>query len=134
VQVWRGGATKELTVTVGEMPDEAPGRAFRRGKPAEAAPANRLGLVLTEPTAEQKKQLGIRHGLIVEDVKNGARSDLRPGDVILALIQKGVQTEVRSVEQFNGLLAKLDKEAVVTLLVKRGDTQTFVTIRGTQDK
>jgi serine protease Do len=50
------------------------------------------------------------------------------------LIQKGVQTELRSVEQFNGLLAKIDKDAVVTLLVKRGDSQTFVTIKGGQDK
>ena len=134
VQVWRGGAIKELTVTVGEMPDEPTGRIARRGKPAEAQPANRLGLVLSEPTAEQKRQLGVRHGLIVEDVKNGARTDLRPGDVILAMIQKGVQTELRSVEQFNGLLAKIDKDAVVTLLVKRGDSQTFVTIKGGQDK
>ncbi|WP_126445493.1 DegQ family serine endoprotease [Sulfuricystis multivorans] len=134
VQVWRGGRTKELTVTVGEMPDEPVARLARRGKPAEAQPANRLGLVLSEPTAEQKRQLGIRHGLIVEDVKNGSRNDLRPGDVILALIQKGVQTEIRSMEQFNSLLAKLDKEAVVTLLVKRGDSQTFVTIKGAQDK
>jgi serine protease Do len=135
MQVWRNGATKDLTVTVGEMPDEpASGRTWKRGKSAEAAPANRLGLVLSEPTAEQKKQLGIRQGLIVEDVKNGSRSDLRPGDVILALVHKGVQTEIRSVEQFNGLLAKLDKEAALTLLIKRGDSQTFVTIKGPQDK
>lgn len=134
VQIWRGGATKDLTVTVGEMRDEPVGHLARRGKPAEAQPANRLGLVLSEPTAEQKRQLGIRHGLIVEDVKNGGRTDLRPGDVILALIQKGVQTEIRSVEQFNGQLAKLDKEAIVTLLVKRGDSQTFVTIKGTPEK
>jgi serine protease Do len=117
------------------MPDElASSRSQRRGKPAEAVPANRLGLVLSEPTAEQKRQLGIRNGLVVEEVRNGSRNDLRQGDVILALIQKGVQTEVKTVEQFNSLLAKTEKDANVTLLVKRGDSQTFVTIKGMQDK
>ena len=135
LHVWRSGAGKDLAVTVGEMPEEqAGGRNQRRGKPAEAVPANRLGLVLAEPTGEQKRQLGIRNGLIVEEVRNGSRNDLRQGDVILALIVKGVQTEVRTVDQFNGLLAKTDKDSNVTLLVKRGDSQTFVTIKGTQEK
>jgi serine protease Do len=135
LQIWRNGASKDLSVIVGEMPDEQmAGRGQRKGKPAEAVPANRLGLILSEPTAEQKRQLGIRNGLVVEEVRNGSRNDLRQGDVILALIQKGTQTEVRTVEQFNGLLAKTEKDGNVTLLVKRGDSQTFVTIKGSQDK
>jgi len=134
LHVWRNGAGKDLNVTVGEMPEEQVARGSRRGKPAEAVPANRLGLVLSEPTAEQKRQLGIRSGLIVEEVRNGSRNDLRQGDVILALIQKGTQTEVKTVDQFNGLLAKTDKDSNVTLLVKRGDSQTFVTIKGGKDK
>lgn len=134
LHVWRNGSGKELSVTIGEMPEEHVARGQRRGKPGEAVPANRLGLVLSEPTAEQKRQLGIRSGLIIEEVRNGARNDLRQGDVILALIQKGTQTEIKTVEQFNGLLVKSDKDANVTLLVKRGDAQTFVTIKGMQEK
>ena len=129
VQVWRGGAARTLNVTVGEMPDEPPGRMVRRGEPAESAPANRLGLILSEPTAEQKRQLGIRNGLVVEEVREG-RGELRQGDVILAIIQRGTQTELRSVKQLNDLLGKQGREAPVTLLVRRGDSQTFVTIRG----
>ncbi|MDP1605462.1 MAG: DegQ family serine endoprotease [Rhodocyclaceae bacterium] len=132
LQIWRAGASKDLSLTVGEMPDEAAsGRASRRGKPAEAAPANRLGLVLAEPSAEQRRQLGIRHGLIVEEVRENGRG-LRQGDVLLALIQRGTQTEIRSVDQFNGLLTKIDKGGGITLLVRRGDTQTFVTIKGAE--
>ncbi|MCX8085405.1 MAG: DegQ family serine endoprotease [Rhodocyclaceae bacterium] len=135
LQVWRNGATKELTVTVGEMPDEPiSGRAAKRGKPADAAPANRLGLVLSELTAEQKRQLGVRHGLLVEEVRESARGELRQGDVILALIQRGVQIELRTVEQFNELLNKHGKGAPITLLVRRGDSQTFVTIRNGAEK
>lgn len=134
LQIWRGGANKDMSVTVGEMQDESPGRAARRGKPADPSPANKLGLVLSEPTVEQKRQLGIRNGLIVEEVRNGTRSDLRQGDILLALIQRGTQAEIRSVEQFNALLAKTEKGGSITLLVRRGENQTFVTIKGAEDK
>ncbi len=136
VQVWRKGATRDIKVTVAEMPDDRGGPPQRRnGKGMEKGEPNRLGLLLSEPTPEQRRQLGIDHGLLVEDVRNGgARGELRPGDVILAVISRGVQTELRSIDQFNALLAKLDKNAAVTLLVRRGDTQTFVTIRNLGDK
>ena len=136
MQVWRKGVAREVAIAVGEMREEKmPGRSSRHGKSAEPEAANKLGLVLVEPNAEQRKQLGIPHGLIVEDVRNGAaRTDLRPGDVILAHINKGVQTEVKSVEQFNGVLAKHDKHSTLTLLVRRGDAQTFITIKGVGDK
>lgn len=135
VQVWRKGATRDLTVTVGEMPDdEAPTRQ-RGGKPEEPAKANRLGLVLVTPTAEQRRAIGLQYGLIVEDVVNaGTRTDLRPGDIILSFIHKGKQVDVKSVAQFNELLSGLDKSATITLLVRRGDMQTFVTIKGVTDK
>lgn len=137
VQVWRNGTARDLAVMVGELADDkAAKHAFGRpGKEATPTPANRLGLVLSEATSEQRKQLGISHGLLVDDVKSGAsRSDLRPGDIILALINKGVQTEAKSVDQFNALLAKFDKNAAITLLVRRGDSQTFITLKGVGDK
>ena len=136
LQVWRKGATKEIALTIAELQEEkAAGKASRSGRPAEPAAANKLGLVLSEPSAEQKRQLGIQNGLVVEDVRNGgSRTELRPGDVILALINKGVQTDVKSVDQFNGLLAKFDKSSTITLLVRRGEAQTFIIIKGVGDK
>ncbi|CAG4883844.1 putative periplasmic serine endoprotease DegP-like [Georgfuchsia toluolica] len=138
LQVWRDGKLKTLTVTVGEMPSEDakpgghPGK--RRGKAAEPQASNRFGLALSDLTAEQKQQAGIDNGILVEDVRNGLRGDLQPGDLILGLMHKGVQTEVKSVEQFNSLLGKIDKSATLTLLVKRGEAQVFVTIKGVGEK
>ena len=63
-----------------------------------------------------------------------ARADVRKGDVLMALVQKGQHTELKSVEQFNKLLASLDKSAVITLQVKRGETTAFVTVAGLTDK
>ncbi len=136
MQVWRKGAAKEISVTVGEMPDEkGSARSAKRGKPGEPAPANKLGLVLSELTAEQRKELKLSGGLLVEEVRNGgSRGDLRPGDIILAMIQRGTQTELKTVEQFNGLVAKAEKGTNITLLVRRGESQTFITIKGGAEK
>ena len=131
LQVWRKNGSRDVIVAVGEMAGDAPGHpGAGRQKDGDGAAVGRLGLTVSELTAEQRKRLGVDHGLLVEEVREAAaRSDLRAGDVILALISKGNQTDIRSGEQLNGLLAKLDKGAAVTLLVRRGEAQTFVTIR-----
>ena len=73
--------------------------------------------------------------MLVEDVRgNVVRADLQPGDIILALIARGESSEIRSVEQFNKLLAQFDKASTITLLVKRGELQTFITIKGLPEK
>ena len=132
VQVWRKGSTRDIAVSVGEMQEDrqAGSRSQKSGRPAEQTP-NRLGLVVSELTPEQKRELKMNTGVIIEDVRGiGARSDLRPGDVIIAVISKGATTEVRSVEQFNKLLGQFEKGSSVTLLVRRGEMQTFITIKG----
>ena len=134
LQVWRKGAARDLTVTVGEiLEDKMAQRGQKRAKPAEVA-ANRLGLILSELSSEQKRELKIVHGLLVEDVRgNNGRTDLRPGDIILAVVHKGSNTEAKTVDQFNRLLSQFDKSATITLLVKRGEQQTYITIKGNGD-
>lgn len=132
VQVWRKGATRDIAVAVGEIPEEKqPGGKLPKGsKPPEQVP-NRLGLIVGELTAEQKREMKMNSGLVVEDVRGiGARADVRPGDVIIAVISKGATTEVKSVEQFNKVLGQFEKGSNVTLLVRRGEMQTFITIKG----
>ena len=131
MQLWRNGTSRVVTVVVGEIPEERlASRGPGNGKPVERA-ANRLGLVVAELTAEQKRELKVNGGLLVEEVRSGpARAELRPGDVILAIISRGESTDIRGVEQFNRLLERLDRAANVTLLVRRDDVQTFVTIKG----
>jgi serine protease Do len=131
LQVWRKGSLRDLTVVVGETPEEkATARSGKSPKLADQA-ANRLGLVVSELSSEQKRELKINAGLLVEDIRgNAARADLRPGDIILALIARGESTEIKTIEQFNKLLAQFDRTANISLLVKRGELQTFVTIKG----
>jgi len=132
MQIWRKNASRELKVNVGEIPEEkVVQRGGKTAKPAPKATANRLGLVLSELSAGQKRALNLGHGLVVEEIRSGVSdTDLRAGDIILALISKGAQIEAKSVEQFNKLLAQMDKSATITLLVRRGEIQTFITLKG----
>jgi serine protease Do len=137
VEVWRKGATKKLSLTVGELQEDRVAAADkpRPQKAAEAQPANRLGIVVAELSAEQKKEMKLSGGLVVTEVKPDARaSDVRKGDVLITLVHKGQHIELKSVDQFNKLLAGLDKNAVITLQVKRGEQIAFVTISGLTDK
>ena len=130
VQVWRKGATRDIALVVGETPDDKatprPGR--KAGQPPAAN--SRLGLSLSELSAEQRRELKLDGGLLVEEVRGSlSRSDLRRGDIIVAIIARGVSTELKTVEQFNKQLAQLERNANVALLVRRGELQTFVSIK-----
>jgi len=136
LEVWRKGQTRKLNIAVAELQEDriaardVPGRI----KPQVEAPANRLGMVVGELSAEQKKGLGLSHGLVVTEVRPDSKADVRKGDVLLTMVHKGQHTELRSVEQFNRLLAGLDKSSIITLQLRRGESTAFVTISGLTDK
>ncbi len=130
MELWRKGATREVTVTVGELPeDRVATREKGKPKPTEQA-ANRLGLVVADMSAEQRRELKLNGGVAVEDVRANSRADVRPGDVITAVTSKGRTTELKSADQFNRLLAQIDRNTALTLHVRRGESNLFVTVKG----
>ncbi len=135
VQVWRKGQRRNLALTVGELQEDRVASADKpRAKPQAQEPANRLGIVVAELSAEQRKGLNVSGGLVVTEVRPDSKADVRKGDVLLTMVHKGQHTELKSVEQFNRLLAGLDRNAVITLQVRRGESTAFVTISGLTDK
>jgi serine protease Do len=135
LEVWRKGQGRKLSITVAELQeDRVASRDTPVAKPKAEAPANRLGIVVGELSAEQRKGLNLSHGLVVTDVRPDSKADVRKGDVLLTLVHKGQHTELKSVEQFNKILAGLDRSAVITLQVRRGESTAFVTISGLTDK
>ena len=136
LEVWRKGANRKLTITVGELQEDRVAAADKPKPQAKAeAQANRLGIVVADLTAEQKKDMKLSSGVLVAEVKPDARApEVRKGDVLVTLVHKGQHTELKSAEQFNKLLAGLDKNAVITLQVKRGESTAFVTVAGLTDK
>ena len=122
VQVWRKGGLKELNVVTGEMPTEE--------KPAlgskDQKSYSRGGLVLSELTAEQRKELKISGGLLVQEVTGDAlRAGIREGDLILAVNN----SEVRTVEQFRKLIGTVAVGKSAAILVRRGDSSLYVPLK-----
>jgi serine protease Do len=128
--VWRKGTQREVTVVVAELKEEtAQARVRPSPSPKEKARPNRMGLVLSDLTDEQKKDADVKSGVLVEDVASGVRGNVQPGDIILEIVSKGVTTEVKTAAQMNDYLGKLEKGAAVTLRMKRGDNQFYATVR-----
>ena len=120
LQVWRRGKAQELAVTLGELPGEEqlagkPGKTYSRG-----------GLALSELTVEQRRELGIDHGLLVEEVTgDAARAGIRVGDVILAVNNGKVPT----VEAFRKAIAAVPKGKSAALLVRRGEGSLYIPLK-----
>jgi len=129
--IWRKGAQRDIAVTVAELKEDAAATPARRGGPApkEKAKPNRMGLALVDLTDEQKKELDVKNGVLIEDISGSVRGNVQPGDVILAVVSRGQTTDAKTAEQVNGLLGKLEKGASVTLRLKRGDQEFFATLR-----
>jgi len=131
--VWRKGASRDIPVTVAELKEDAQTASTPRRQnapaPKEKAKPNRMNLVLADLTEEQKKELDVKAGVLVEDVAGVVRGNIQPNDVILAVIQRGQSIEAKTAAQVNDILAKLDKGGSVTMQLKRGENTFFSTLR-----
>ncbi len=126
VEVLRRGQHKELTVTIGELPEED--EVAGKPGPKEPAAANRLGLVVRDLTAEQRDQDGVpKGGVLVEDVKAGAAEQvgIRGGDVVLMLDNQ----QVNDVRQFKQLVDAIPAGRSVAILVQRGGGRMFYALK-----
>jgi serine protease Do len=126
LNVWRGGKTRDVPLTVAEFKDEEATRTAA-AKPSQAkAKPGKLGLAVTEVTAEQKKALKVNGGVQVEAADGAAlAAGITPGDVILRVNN----VEVTNVKTYNEAVAKLDAKKPVALLVRDESGTRFVTFR-----
>lgn len=129
--VYRGGQAREMSVVLGEWQDP---NAPRFRKAIVAAPSvNRLGLVLVKPQVTRGHGQSVEAGLIVDRLEGpAARTSLQVGDAIAAMIIGGKQTPLSSVEVFERLVATLRDGQQLSLLVLRGESSSFVSLRAGQ--
>ena len=94
---------------VGETPDER--SAAKRPAPAKKSSGEalaKLGLAVSELTADQKKELNVATGVLVENAEGvAARAGIRRGDVIMAVNNQDVKTA----DELNRLLSPGTKPA-----------------------
>jgi len=132
VQVFRRGAFKDLNVNVVELEADklqasAGGKSGKDSKPADAALAKAvLGLAVADLSAEQKRELKLQGGVLVQDVDGPAEAaGMKAGDVIL----QAANVQVGDVKQFEAVLARIDRKRTLPLLVRRSDSTGYVVIR-----
>ena len=132
LQVFRRGATKDLSVTVAEFEADRPVRRAGAGaEPGPAAPAVKsvLGLTVSDLSDTQKKELRVRGGVRVDSVDGAAaRAGVREGDVILSIDN----TEIADSKQFTTVANKAEKARSVSVLVRRGEWTNYLVIRPTR--
>ncbi len=126
--IWRKGVEKDYVVTVAEAPSDvrATRPADKKDDSKPAAAPNRLGLVVKDISNDDRKELKVTQGVIVEDVDGPAeRAGIQPGDVIVAFNT----TDIKGAAQFADLVAKMDAKKPVALLIKRGEETRYITLR-----
>jgi serine protease Do len=130
VEVLRKGGLKTLSVSVGEAPnDKDEANVLNKGN--DKPEVNRIGLVLNELSAQQKKKLNGKNGLLVLDAQGAsAAAGVRRGDIVLGINN----TEVTNVEQFAKTLAAISNGKTVAVLVLRGESTLYVPIKITDTK
>lgn len=132
VQVWRRSGLRDVAVVVAELADDdaAPAKPARMAARKPDVGGNRLGIVVGPLSSEQKRHFRSEGGVAIRDVRGvAARAQLQGGDVIVGATRKGMPAEVRTVEQFNRFAAAVERGESVSLLVRRGPTQSFVSLR-----
>ena len=128
LSIWRGGKSRDVTVTIAEFKDEAdaPKAADAKGGKKEAAKPGKLGVAVTEVSAEQKKALKVTAGVAVEAADGAAlAAGITPGDVILRVNN----VDITGVKSFNDAIARLDTKKPVALLIRDEQGTRFVTFR-----
>jgi len=123
VEVLREGKTLKVKLKVGELKDEA--------VPAEAEKAKlELGMSVQEITPEIARQLrlGDVQGVVVAQVEAGSaagEAGIQRGDVIREINGQAI----RNLNDYQGVMAKLKKDEIVRLLVRRGERNLYITLR-----
>jgi len=125
LEIVRDGERETLTVQIGALPDEGE-EAATAERNAEKS-SNRLGVKVSELTAEQKRSLDLPGGVVITEVSSGpaAMIGLRPGDVITHLNNQAID----SVSTFARVAEQLPKNRSVSMRVLRQGRASFITFK-----
>nr|WP_317659497.1 DegQ family serine endoprotease [Pseudomonas sp. KU43P] len=128
LEIIRNGKRQNLDVTIGAMPDDDADIGTGTGADGSAErSSNRLGVSVSDLTAEQKKSLELKGGVVIKEVQDGpaAMIGLRPGDVISHLNNQAIA----SAKQFTEIAKDLPKNRSVSMRVLRQGRASFITFK-----
>lgn len=130
LEVVREGKRQNLQLTIGNLPEEGDEALVAGDESGAARSSNRLGVAVAELTAEQKKSLDLRGGVVIKEVQDGpaALIGLRPGDIITHLNNQAIDSAKTFTEVAKGLPANRS----VSMRVLRQGRASFITFKLTE--
>lgn len=126
LEILRKGNTRSIDLRIGELPSEED-LAIAKPRPV-TVPENRLGLLVSELTDDQRSAEGVEEGGVwVREVHEGAaqRAGIRAGDIVLMVDNE----PVRDVGHFEEMVADLPTDSTVAVLVQRSTGPLFLAMR-----
>jgi len=126
LKVMRGGKVKTLLVRIGELPPDE--QLQQSQESPQKIKTDRLGLSVTDLTAQQRKELQLDEGgVLVDQISDGAAASagIQRGDVIAKLNNKAITNS----KQFKELVDDLPEGKSVPVLVIRRSGPLFLALR-----
>lgn len=126
VKVIRQGQTKVIPVRIGLLP-EPEDMQLAAGE-AKAKSVNRLGLVVSDLSAEQREQFQVlQGGVLVQEMQNGAAmmAGVQRGDVILRIGNHSI----KDLADFENVVDELPENKSIAMLVQRRGSPLFLAFK-----
>ncbi len=129
IKVMRDKRTQTLWIKLGELPDKD--KKIAKAAESKVASDNRLGVQVADLTADQRKELDLEGGVLVDGVGEGpaAHAGIRQGDIIVRINN----TPIQDVEQFEKMIRKLPAGKSVPVLVQRRGGPIFLALKVPKD-
>ena len=129
IAIWRGGASRTLSVQIGRLPER---RQLAAAMPHTGADPSELGLGLAELDADTRRAFAVADGVdgvVVVDIDPDGRAaakGVRPGDVIVRVDDAHVTSPADVAAKIAD--ARRADRASVLVLIHRQDRQRFVAL------
>ena len=125
--VMRDKRRRTIKLEVGALPEDGETAAPASTPQSQSTDDNRLGVSVAALTDEQKRNLDVRNGVMVREVRPGAGAmvGLRSGDIITNLNNR----EIDSVSTFETVTSELPSNRSISMRVIRQGRASFITFR-----
>ena len=126
LKILRQGDEKTITFSIGLLPEQV--EKSVETKAEKAKPTNRLGVGVTDLTAEEREALQVpKGGVLVQNVGKGAAKNagILPGDVILRISNE----VVRDVADFEKIAKNFPVGKSVAVLIQRRGSPAFLALK-----
>lgn len=126
LKIIRQGETQTVHFKIGRLPDQP--EQLAQDEQPETQPDNKLGISVTNLSAEQRKRLEIvSGGVLVQQVGKGAAKDagVKPGDVILRIQNQ----TIRNSRDFEQAIKNLPTGKSIAVLIQRDGNPGFLALK-----